>query len=63
VPEANSYLTCGSFMRPQCVSLFLVIIENYDIGVHYTHDCQQLAAAGWLRLRASRSLLAPSPSQ
>eukprot|EP01047_Picozoa_sp_COSAG01_P142883 COSAG01_NODE_74291_length_219_cov_22.441667_1_plen_23_part_01 len=22
VPEANSYLTCGSFMRPQCVSLF-----------------------------------------
>jgi hypothetical protein len=36
VPEANSYLTCGSFMRPQCVSLFLVAIENYDIGVRYT---------------------------
>eukprot|EP01049_Picozoa_sp_SAG25_P003171 SAG25_NODE_179_length_12643_cov_55.630660_4_plen_110_part_00 len=32
MPEANSYLTCGSFMRPQCVSLFSMVIENYDIG-------------------------------
>eukprot|EP01047_Picozoa_sp_COSAG01_P055345 COSAG01_NODE_6151_length_3822_cov_9.606769_3_plen_31_part_01 len=23
-------------MRPQCVSLFLVIIENYDMSVRYT---------------------------
>ena len=34
--EANSYLTCGSCMCPQCVSLFLLVIENYDMGVRYT---------------------------
>jgi hypothetical protein len=34
LPHAT--ITCGSFMRPQFVSLFLVIIENYDIGVRYT---------------------------
>ena len=36
VAEANSYLTCGSCMCPQCVSLFLLVIENYDMGVRYT---------------------------
>ena len=36
MPLANSYLTCGSCMCPQCVSLFLLIIENYDMGVRYT---------------------------
>ena len=34
--DSSSYLTCGSCVCPQRVSLFLMTIENYDLGVRYT---------------------------